>query len=458
MSFKTDRLTSLLPDAYGATETESLLYRLIDAFGAELMAADDRAKRLLKSHWVDYAEGAALDGLGATFAVARRSLPDGSPEVDDAYRRRLRAVVPLFTGGGTKRAITGAVQSALGLPFDLDTLGLPRALRDDLAQLVMLEEFPATDERLDYGPERLVVERIAGVGEEAALYVDIVAWAAEETALEIVWTMVAGGALDVTIERLGGERPVGVRSEQSLLLPPDTVVRFRTDPNRGFSAVIDGGPDLSHRFVGLDGGRPELPAVPIDPSTWRFSARGARLDTTRFDTHFDTTFVDVGARFDEMTFDVDGHLDATPDDGEPFDLPRFSLGLSWRRPQPLCFDLTVPWTARTAVDAVLARHGYRGDVFVFAGLGHDAIKRVVEQTRAAGVRANLYFSVYAAEDHGARDAVELGTRQAPEDAGASDTFRLDGVSGQAESHDAEDRLGLAADFDVARFDGQFVFT
>src|SRR4051794_36995672 len=111
MSYKTDRLTALFPDAYAARETESLLYKLLDAVGAELMDADAAIKELLKSHWVAYASGAALDGLAAVFGVTRRTLraerPGATPglESDAAFRRRLQAVVPLFIGGGTVRAI-----------------------------------------------------------------------------------------------------------------------------------------------------------------------------------------------------------------------------------------------------------------------------------------------------------------------------------------------------------------
>ena len=45
-------------------------------------------------------------------------LADGEPETDEAFRQRLRSLVSVFTGGGTVRAVVGAVQSALGLPFD----------------------------------------------------------------------------------------------------------------------------------------------------------------------------------------------------------------------------------------------------------------------------------------------------------------------------------------------------
>ena len=151
MSYKTDRLTALFPEAYAAGDRESLLYKLLDAVGAEFMDADEAIKRLLKSHWVDYAEGAALDGLAAAFAVSRRRLRGGDLEGDVAFRRRLKSIVPLFAGGGTRRAVIGAVRSALGLPFDLDQLNLgPQyaALRRDIEALIRLEEFSPKGERI----------------------------------------------------------------------------------------------------------------------------------------------------------------------------------------------------------------------------------------------------------------------------------------------------------------------
>jgi phage-related baseplate assembly protein len=146
MSYKTDELTNVLPDAYAVDDAESLIYKLLDAFGAELMTADEKVKRLLKSHWVNYAEGPALDGLAAVFGVRRRLLYDGvTPESDDAFRTRLKAVVPTFAGGGTREAVLGAVRSAFGLPFDLRDLNLPEkydALRTDIESLIVPKSSP----------------------------------------------------------------------------------------------------------------------------------------------------------------------------------------------------------------------------------------------------------------------------------------------------------------------------
>src|SRR5262245_18182477 len=151
MSYKTDKLVVLFPDSYAAVETESLLYKLLDVIGAALVRSDEAVKQLLRSHWVDYASGGALDGLGSIYGVERRLLRDGALETDDVFRQRLKSIVRLFTGGGTPPAVIGAVRSAVGLPFDLAQLNLPpefNGLREDIENLIYLEEFSPTGERL----------------------------------------------------------------------------------------------------------------------------------------------------------------------------------------------------------------------------------------------------------------------------------------------------------------------
>jgi hypothetical protein len=175
-------------------------------------------------------------------------------------------------------------------------------------------------------------------------------------------------------------------------------------------------------------GSPTLPSVPTAPSRWRFAARGARFDT-------ETTTFDQAA----------------------FDTPSFAVAIRWTHRRPLVFDLTVPWSATAAVAAILARYRYTGRVSVFAGLGHEAIRQAVEQTRAAGVQANLHFSVLAGEDHDVGESFAIGEREPPEDAGASEALRLDGASQATESQDLGEAFGFAAEFDVATFDGPFVF-
>ncbi len=419
MSYKTDRLVDLLPDVYAAAEPESLLYKLLDVVGAELMVADAAVKRLLKSHWVDFASGAALDGLGAVYGVGRRRLRDGSLETDAAFRRRLRSVVPLFTGGGTVRAVKGAVQSALGLPFDLDTLNLPAALLDDLKQLVDVQEFPPTR-------ERVVIDAVTQVGDSSELALQTEAPSVAEAWPRIEWTLTAGSGRLLSLERLDTNQ--GVRSDEGLLVPPGAKLVLSAGVGGALSAVL-GVQDVTGSFANLDGSTPPvLPAVPPAHSEWRFRARGGMFDVSGFD------------------------------DGETFDVPLFRVELSWLRAQPLTFEVVVPYFLQSVVAQLVARHGYTGEVFVFQGLPLEVIQQVVDQTRAAGVRGSVHFSLQFLEDHGQRERLAVdAVHRAAEDAGAVDALAMGSLNTITESQDAAERFGLAGMFDVSTFDGPFSY-
>jgi hypothetical protein len=419
MSYKTDRLVDLLPDVYAAAEPQSLLHRLLDVVGAELMVADAAVKRLLKSHWVDYATGAGLDGLGAIYGVGRRRLRDGSLETDAAFRQRLRSVVSLFTGGGTVLAVRGAVRSALGLPFDLGTLNLPAGLLDDLETLVDLQEFSPTR-------ERVVVDEATPVGDASELVLDTDAPSVEAAWPRIEWTLTAGSGRLLSVERLDAGQ--GVASDEALLVPPGATLVLTAGPGGTLSAVL-GGADVTASFTNLDGSTPPvLPQVPLARTRWRFRARGGLFDTSAFDAD------------------------------ETFDTPRLRVELSWVRRQPLTFDVIVPYFLQAVVAELVARHGYTGEVFVYEGLPLDAIPDVVDQTRAAGVRGSVHFSLEFFEGHRQRDRLTVdGTHHVVEDADAVDTLRVGSLNTLTESQDAAERFGLAGLFDVSTFDGPFTY-
>jgi len=422
MSFKTDALVESLPDAYAAGDTSSLVYRLLDAIGAEMMVADASVKRLLKSHWVDYAEGAGLDGLGATLGVERRRMPGGEPEPDDSFRRRLQSVVRLFTGGGTIEAVTGAVRSALGLPFHLALLDLPAPLRADLEALVTLEEFSPT-------AERLVFSVIDPPGPVAESTIDVDVRSALEERPRIAWSFAKGTTRGVSIERLDPDAPpIGVRSKPALVVPDNSQLVLTTTPGGAFSAIL-GASDVSSQFTALDGtSAPVLPTMPREPSRWRFRAQGTR--------------------FDEVVFDA---LDET------FGLPDFTVELSWTRTQPLTFDVFVPYFLADAVATVAQRHGYTDEIFAFEGLPREVIQQVVDESRAAGVRGHVHFSLTFGEDHAIRELPTRlhGVRRGSEDQRMADELSIGSLNSATEDQASSDAFALAAEFDIATFDGPF---
>jgi hypothetical protein len=423
MSFKTDKLTKLFPDVYGARDRESVLFKLLDTVGAELMEADASVKELLKSHWVRHASGAALDGLGAVFGVERRMMRNGQPEPDAAFRQRLQSVVPFFTGGGTVEAVKGAVRSALGLPFDLDDLGLPpqfAALREDIEELVQLTEFSPVAER--------VTGNSASAGEdfsEAVLVFDLPS--VGESFPHIEWTALNGGARRLRLQRLGPDGS-GVQSLPAFLLAAGETLALTADADGRLNASIDT-TDVSSAFTNLDDSTPaRLPAIPETRSEWQFRARGGEYDLSVFD----------GAN--------------------TFGLPEFRVEVSRLRLQRLTFDVLVPFFLQEAVAALARRHGHTGELLVYEGLGIDRIQAVINQMAAAGVRGNLAFSLNFFETHSAAEKFRaLGRHRVAEDAAAGESLLVSNVNRLGENQAVGEGFALGGVFDVSRFDQSFGF-
>lgn len=425
MSYKTDRLIDLFPHVYAAHDSTSLLYKLLDAIAAELMQADETVKRLLKSHWVAYAEGPALDGLGAIFAVTRRTLRDGMPETDAAFRQRLQSVVPLFTGGGTRQAVLGAVRSALGLPFDLDQLGLPPeqdALRREIEDLVTLEEF---------APTRAIIRgtTVTLRDDASELQLDLTPETVREGQPEIHWLFTRGSGRNLEL-RVAEQ---GIRAAPELLVPPNQPLILTNDENGHLRAQI-GRQEVTRFFTNLDGSRPaRLPPVPRERSTWIFHARSGI---------FDAPHTEASGGFDHDTFD----------------LPQFQVELLWVRYQPLTFAVRVPYFLRQTVEQLRARRGYTGNLLVFEGLPPEAIPAVVDQTRAAGVQATVSFSLYFVETHNQTDALRLsGTSHHTETLELDAILRVGSLKSLQEQHDTRDRLRIGGVLDLATFDGDYGF-
>ena len=426
MSYKTARLIDLFPDAYAARDREALLYKLLDATGAEFVRADDAIKRLLKSHWVDYADGAGLDGLAATFGVARRRLRSGDLEADDAFRQRLKSIVPLFAGGGTRRAVIGAVRSALGLPFDLDQLNLPpgfEALRRDIENLITIEEFSPKGERV-LGREAVEAERAGKLVSELTIAIDIPTVREERPIIR--WKITQGGAgelsLTVTPEAPGA-LVRGIKASEGLVIPPGETLVLTAVADGRLSAAV-GFTELAGQFTNLDDSTPAiLPEVPVGRSRWTFRAQSGLFDVSLFD------------------------------DISSFDLPAFEVEISWLRYEPLTFDVHVPYFLQKAVADLSAFHKYPGSLFVFEGLPVEALADVVDQTRAAGVRGSVQFSLNFLDVHHQREQLQIaGQHTVTENAAAGEAFTAASVNDINEQHEMAERFVIGGVFDISPFD------
>ena len=439
MSFKTDRLVSLFPDAYAVREGSSLLHSVLDAVGWELMRGDAAIKDLLKSHWVDYARGGGLDGLAALLGIERRLLPDGTREDDDTFRPLVKSTVSSFVGGGTVEAMKGAVRAVLGLPYDLTLLqqqlatrggspGAIAALVDGLANLVRVEEFsPKLEVTLG--------ETTAGVG-HSTLTLDVDSSSIEPMPPRFEWTFTGGAGRALSLLRQ--DTGTGVIADPAFSVPRHkTLVLAGATPGE-FTASIDS-VDVTARFTALDGvSRPALPLVPPSPSKWILtSAHGAVFDAARFDA------------------------------SETYDAVGFAVRMEWVRLQPLVFDVIVPFFVEAAVQRLLAGTGYETRFKLFKGLSLDAIQKVVDRSRAAGVRGMVQYAISLPgesnehqpwEDHAASEQFAAALDHShTADHQAAESLAVGALDSEAEHHDASERFAIGGVFNVAVFDGAFGF-
>jgi hypothetical protein len=439
MSFKTDRLVALFPDAYAAREGASLLHAVLDALGAELMSGDRAIKDLLKSHWIDYARGGGLDGLGALFGVARRLLPDGTPEGDDTFRPLVKSTVSSFVGGGTVEAIKGAVRAALGLPYDLALFEQELVLRGGsgastaalitgLRNLVKVEEF-ATKLEVNIG-------RATPSSAGSTLTMDLDARSVEPMPPRIEWRFETGGgrALSLRLADTGA----GVVADRTFEVPEGQVLVLAGATTADFTASI-GTNDVSARFKASDGvSPPSLPLVPSGASKWVFTAANAAI-------------------FDASAFDT----------AQTFDGAEFSVRMERGRLQPLVFDVIVPFFVDAAVQRLVAGTGFENRFKIFKGLSLDAMQKVVDGNRAAGVRGTVQYAISLPsesserrpwDDQSAIESFAAGLAHGPVEVhDASESLSVGALDSESERHDANEQFAIGGVFNFAVFDGVFGF-
>jgi len=440
MSFKTNRLVALFPDAYAPRDRDALIHRFLDAIGNELMESDTAVKNLLKSHWINYAEGCGLDGLASLLGVERRKLPDGSVEGDDTFRPLLKSTVPSFIGGGTVEAVKGAVRSALGLPYDLALLRTQFAgadgnlsenaqlLIDGLEALVQIEEFSPKSEVI-LGHANPDVD-----GSQVVVDVNFSTVQPVPPSIEWSFTKGCGRRLSLVLEDTGE----GIKSKPGFQLREGETLLLANSATGKFSASI-GTTDVSNDFTDIDGtSSPRLPTVPQGASRWVYSSAGSGL------------------------FDV-----STYDNQQTFNAAAFSVKMAWVRYQPLVFDVIVPYFVDKAVKSLLNRSQYQSKFKLFKGTSLDAIQQVVNHSRAAGVRGMVQYSLNLPresmdeqpwEDHAAEDIfsgeVEYSNSEVQD---AEEELLVGALDNNSENHETKERFAIGGVFNVAVFDGSFGF-
>jgi hypothetical protein len=134
MPTKTDRILSYLPGTFRVTPRPDVLYAVIDAFGKELLAAENTLAAVMAAHWVDYADRNAteivdLAKIAALYGLAPRREADltGEPlapdedagdllETVEEFREHLKRYIRTFLEGTvTVQGILRVAAEALAL-------------------------------------------------------------------------------------------------------------------------------------------------------------------------------------------------------------------------------------------------------------------------------------------------------------------------------------------------------
>jgi hypothetical protein len=238
---RTRRIADRLPEFYRTWDADSVIYKVIDAVGRALAEEQKSVFRIMRTHWVDTANGADLDRLGALFELRRvKDEPDGD------YRERVKSALRQFKGGGTCSSVKGLMADFLSAE--------PEALE--------ISENP---------PRSVAVERRVSGGQTWALG----SMSVEEASPVIELTLQGEGnvVLNPGVRNLDTNQRVGYRGT------------FRVGQRLVMSegaATLDG-EDVSSSVSAPDG----FPRLPPGGSRWAYeeeiSAKIAHLDRSRFD-------------------------------------------------------------------------------------------------------------------------------------------------------------------------------
>lgn len=110
---RTKRIANRLPEFYRTWDTDSVVYKVLDTVGRALAEEQKSLFRIMRTHWVETANGGDIERLGAVFELQRAK---GEP--DDGYRERIKAALGQFKGGGTGASIKALMGDFLSAEQD----------------------------------------------------------------------------------------------------------------------------------------------------------------------------------------------------------------------------------------------------------------------------------------------------------------------------------------------------
>ncbi|HET9179985.1 MAG TPA: hypothetical protein VFQ24_16645 [Terriglobia bacterium] len=156
MPTKTDRILSYLPGTFRALPGPTALYSVVDAYGNELLQAENTLVAVMRSHWVDTADQgeAIIDDL-ARIASLYGLAPRDDEDVEE-FRAHLKRYVRTFLEGTpTVLGILRVAAEALGLVIQDSYNQLDPWWKRDGDTLTTVE--PQGDDALDLLFESLVL-------------------------------------------------------------------------------------------------------------------------------------------------------------------------------------------------------------------------------------------------------------------------------------------------------------
>jgi hypothetical protein len=123
MPTKTERILALLPRTFRAHPRPTALHALAEAFGGELLRAENALAEVMQSHWVDHADRGAgavddLRRMAALYGLAPRPRPMPEETVEEFRQRLKRHVRTFMDGTATVRGVLRVTADALALRID----------------------------------------------------------------------------------------------------------------------------------------------------------------------------------------------------------------------------------------------------------------------------------------------------------------------------------------------------
>jgi hypothetical protein len=127
MPTKTERILALLPRTFRAHPRPTALHALAEAFGGELLRAENALAEVMQAHWVDHADRGAdgvddLRRMAALYGLAPRPAPMPEETVEEFRQRLKRHVRTFLEGTATVRGVLRVTADALALRIDDERL------------------------------------------------------------------------------------------------------------------------------------------------------------------------------------------------------------------------------------------------------------------------------------------------------------------------------------------------